>query len=224
MKGVADGMLCYLSSCRKELNGQYVERNGQKYCQDQCFQKTTSQVLQRQRESEIAQFRASGLSIPTDWTNTFVQGKVADYCQQEPLKSLLHPSSTGSFYIYFGLNTSIIEEGTKWLTERSSGTRISPARSRPQLRNQDGSLISPAQLYASGWQTQVIESGGNPLNYSRLEKALHVYTMDTLGLEFGRRLHRKRGGATWKPDDIERQFAVAITYNILGYLPYKLIQ
>jgi hypothetical protein len=153
-----------------------------------------------------------------------VQDKVAYYCQQEPLRrSLLHLSSTGSFYIYFGLNSSIIEEGTQWLTERSSGTRTSRARSRHQLRNQDGSLISPAQLYASGWQTHVLESGGNPLNYSKLETDLHVYTMDTLGLEFGRRLHRKRGGATWKNDDIECQFAVAITYSLTGYKPYKLI-
>jgi hypothetical protein len=203
------------------LNRSFIERNGRKYCQDDCFEKTTSQVLQRQRESEITQFRASGLSIPTDWTDTFVQGKVAYYCQQEPLKSLLHPSSTGSFYIYFGLNSSIIEEGTKWLSKRGT---TNTTLSRPQLLNQDGSLISPAQLYASGWKTQVLECGGNPLNYSKLEKAFHVYTMDTMGLEFGRRLHRKRGGVHWNDADIERRFAVAITYSLVGYSPYKLIQ
>lgn len=99
------------------------------------------------------------------------------------MKSLLRTTSKGSFYIYFGLNATIEEVGTKWL---SKGRTTNSAQSRPQLLNQDDSLISSTQLYANGWKTKVLESGGNPLNYSKLEKDLHVYTMDTLGLEFGR--------------------------------------
>jgi hypothetical protein len=111
-----------------------------------------------------------------------------------------------------------------WLTERSSGTRNSPGKSRPALRNQDDSLISHARLYEHGWKTKVLDSGRNPLNYSKLANALHVYCMDTLGLHFGRHLQRRRGGGTWKDEDVEREFAVAITYNLNGFQPFKLIQ
>ena len=173
---------------------------------------------------EIQEFRAAGLKIPDNWADPIIQSKLSELVQQEPLISLLQPSSSGAFYIYFGLKSSIIQEGTMWLTERSSGTRNSPGRSRPALRNQDDSLISPARLYEHGWETKVLDSGRNPLNYCKLEKALHVYCMDTLRLQFVRHLQRKRGGATYKDYDVEREFAVAITFNLNGFHPFKLIE
>jgi hypothetical protein len=59
---------------------------------------------------------------------------------------------------------------------------------------------SPKRRYEHSSKIKVLvspeTSGRIPLNYSKLEKALQEYGIDTLGLQFGRHLQRKRGRAT----------------------------
>ena len=163
----------------------------------------------------------SGETIPPNLDALTVSQMVNDFLRQEPLASLTQSQSPGCFYIFFTRTDRLGVERTAFLTQRggsyssSSGAQIIQKASRPVLTHQDGTLISPSELWDSGFQLATIHESRNPTISAAIEKLLH---QSTLHLPLGQRLHRNYcGGAKWKPDVAHMMFGVYIVFNHLGH-------
>lgn len=100
----------------------------------------------------------TSLKTPTE-TTTFCK----EFLSSEPFKTLLLPTSSGSFYIYFAECTRRETEATGFLTKRggeyqsqTSSRIVSNKASRPILTKTDGSVIKPFELWNAGWRTTLV--------------------------------------------------------------------
>ena len=168
--------------------------------------------------------RQSNNAIPPTLSESQIGTQATRLLQSEPLVSIIE-STHASFYIFFARADRRDNEATAFLTERGR-PYISPRKAavaglnRPVLRKADGGNVRPSEMRQSGWRTATLMEGRNHLNIAALEKCLH---QRTLALPLGRRLHRKCGGTSVKPDALHMTFGVYVFFSMSGYGPFDVV-
>jgi hypothetical protein len=89
------------------------------------------------------------------------------------------------------------------------------SRKETPLRQENGKKITHKQFKAQGFRVEMLHEERNYLNVGALEKHGHIETMK---LDFGRRLHRKRGGfPAVKNDSKTMEYGLYVCFNDIGY-------
>jgi len=140
-----------------------------------------SETLLELKRQELESVRQGNAEIIPDKTFLEIQNLWSIICSQYPMNQLI--IIQGSFYLGFARVDRAELQVFSFMTERGgtytskrTGQEKDFKRSRPVLRNQDGTIISKAALKQAGFQVMELLAERNHTNVSALEKYVQQST------------------------------------------------